>query len=361
MRRGHRADPGEADRPYAGGSPANVAYGLARLGRPIALLTQLGDDPMGRLVRRHLEGAGTGADGRSAGGDADGDRLLDGRGHASYEFAVAWSLDPDGPTAPVLPSARHVHLGSIASVMEPGASAARRLLRALRESGATVSYDPNVRPALFGERKAGIAAVEECVALSHLVKASDEDLEWLYPGVPAAEAAARWLALGPRAVIVTRGGDGAFAVTAEGSLHADAVPTTVVDTVGAGTRSCPRPWTPWRGANSTARRWSRPCGGPWPRRRSRCPAPAPTPDGSRARSRARGRARLDRLPVLRACPADPPGPAPPDTASPSLRRGGDPTLRWRNAGVRPVRGRSAALDLAAPGAPPARRVGNDAG
>lgn len=227
--------PGEADRPYAGGSPANVAYGLARLGRPVALLTQLGDDPMGRLVRTHLEGAGARVltDGQPV-ATPTAIVSLDGRGHASYEFAVAWSLDPDGPTAPVLPSARHVHLGSIASVMEPGASAGRRLLRALRESGATVSYDPNVRPALFGERKAGIAAVEECVALSHLVKASDEDLEWLYPGVPAAEAAARWLALGPRAVIVTRGGDGAFAVTAEGSLHADAVPTTVVDTVGAG-------------------------------------------------------------------------------------------------------------------------------
>ncbi|MFD9127841.1 carbohydrate kinase [Kitasatospora sp. NPDC059571] len=222
--------PGRPDRPHPGGSPANVAYGLARLGRQAVLLTQLGQDAMGDLIRTHLASAGVAVltDGQDV-GTPSAVVTLGEHGRAEYEFAITWSL---GPVA--APRARHVHLGSLASVLEPGAGTARRLLRDLRGTGATVSYDPNIRPALFGERAAGTAAVEECVALSHLVKASDEDLGWLYPGVPVRDSAARWLGLGPRAVIVTCGGDGAFALTADGEFRAEADPAEIVDTVGAG-------------------------------------------------------------------------------------------------------------------------------
>ncbi|MFG2820136.1 carbohydrate kinase [Kitasatospora sp. NPDC048365] len=223
--------PGEADRPHAGGSPANVAFGLARLGRRVALLTQVGEDAMGALIGAHLRGAGVEV--LTDGQEVDTPVAvvtLDGHGKASYEFAIGWSLRRPA----VLPRAPRVHLGSIAAVVEPGGAVARGLLRELRAAGASVSYDPNVRPALFGERAAGVAAVEECVALSDVVKASDEDLEWLYPDVPVRESAARWLASGPRTVIVTRGGEGAFALTAEGEVRAAAVPVEVVDTVGAG-------------------------------------------------------------------------------------------------------------------------------
>ncbi|GAA1187971.1 fructokinase [Kitasatospora gansuensis] len=222
--------PGRPDRAHPGGSPANVAYGLARLGHRTTLLTQLGQDPLGDLIRAHLGSAGVSV--------LTDDQQpptptaivsLDERGSAAYEFAIGWSL-----RTTAVPSARYVHLGSIASVLEPGAGTARRLLRSLRGSGATVSYDPNIRPALFGERARGIAAVEECVALSHVVKASDEDLEWLYPGVPVRESARRWLALGPRAVFVTCGGRGAFALTPDGEFRTAAAPAEVVDTVGAG-------------------------------------------------------------------------------------------------------------------------------
>ncbi|MEV4557056.1 carbohydrate kinase [Kitasatospora sp. NPDC049285] len=222
--------PGRPDHPHPGGSPANVAYGLARLGRRTALLTQLGDDRYGELIRAHLAGGGVTVltDGQPV---ATPTALvtLDPAGRAAYEFAIDWSL---APTA--VPRARHVHLGSLASVQEPGAAVARRLLREARTGGATVSYDPNVRPALFGDHRSGVAAVEHCVGLSDLVKASDEDLAWLYPGVPVRDSAARWLTLGPAVVIVTQGGEGAFALTADGETRTDAPPTTVVDTVGAG-------------------------------------------------------------------------------------------------------------------------------
>ncbi|MGW6247496.1 carbohydrate kinase family protein [Streptomyces roseolus] len=226
-------DAGAADVVHPGGSPANVAYGLARLGRATTLLTQLADDPSGRLIAGHLTGAGVrlalgGVPARTPSAVVS----LDGRGRATYAFDIAWTLSAEEPPAtPEL--VRHVHLGSIAAVTDPGAATVLALAERLRAT-ATVSYDPNVRPALMGEHGAAVARVERCVALADVVKASDEDLAWLHPGEPPAAVAARWLALGPSVVLVTRGGDGALAVTREHSAAAEAPPVAVVDTVGAG-------------------------------------------------------------------------------------------------------------------------------
>ncbi|MFB7103078.1 carbohydrate kinase family protein [Streptomyces hydrogenans] len=225
--------PGAADVVHPGGSPANVAYGLARLGRPATLLTQLADDPSGRLIAAHLTGAGVrlaigGVPARTPSAVV----TLDGRGQAAYAFDIAWTLTAEEPPATPEP-VRHVHLGSIAAVTEPGAATVLALTGRLRPA-ATVSYDPNARPALMGEHGPAVARVERCVALADLVKASDEDLAWLYPGEPVEAVAARWLALGPAVVLVTRGGDGALAVTREHTVAAGAPAVAVVDTVGAG-------------------------------------------------------------------------------------------------------------------------------
>lgn len=223
--------PGQTDVPHPGGSPANVAYGLARLGRDTALLTQLGADAMGELIPAHLRSAGVSllSDGRQDVRTSTALVTLDARGQAGYTFDIDWTLRPT--RLPFTP--RHVHLGSIAAVKDPGAETAAALAGSLRGE-ATVSYDPNVRPALMGEHAEAVRRVERCVALSDLVKASDEDLAWLYPGVPVPDVAARWLALGPQLVLVTRGGDGASGFTRGTTVTAPAVRTTVVDTVGAG-------------------------------------------------------------------------------------------------------------------------------
>ncbi|MBF9071095.1 carbohydrate kinase family protein [Streptacidiphilus fuscans] len=231
--------PGRADVVHPGGSPANVAYGLGRLGHRPALLTQLGADPLGDLIRAHLTSAGVML---LDGGRTDVDTpsavvSLDEAGRASYAFDIAWTLRPVDPEAllAALPGPpRHVHLGSIASVAEPGADAALALVRSLRGGGAVVSYDPNVRPTLMGDRDAALTRVERCVAAAHVVKASDEDLAWLYPDATEAEVAARWTAAGAQLVIVTRGAAGAVAYAGEQVVAAPARPTTVVDTVGAG-------------------------------------------------------------------------------------------------------------------------------
>ncbi|WP_369165851.1 carbohydrate kinase [Streptomyces sp. AFD10] len=222
--------PGEAPRVHPGGSPANVAYGLARLGHRAVLLTQLGPDDNGRLIREHLVSAGVEVrtDGSTT-ATPSAAVTLDGAGRATYAFDVTWDLAP----VPVDRAPAHVHTGSIGAVAEPGSATVLDLLRAARPT-ATVSYDPNVRPALMGERAAAVRRVEECVGLSDLVKASDEDLEWLHPGVAPEQVAERWLGLGPAAVLVTRGGDGALAVLPGGRIAVAAPEVEVVDTVGAG-------------------------------------------------------------------------------------------------------------------------------
>ncbi|MCX4398570.1 carbohydrate kinase [Streptomyces sp. NBC_00053] len=222
--------PGAADQVHPGGSPANVAYGLARLGHGTTLLTQLGPDDNGRLIRDHLAGAGVEVRTDDATAATPSAAVtLDGDGRAAYTFEIAWTL---GPVA-LDRAPRHVHTGSIAAVMEPGAATVLGAVESLRTS-ATVSYDPNVRPELMGDHDSAVRRVERCVALSDVVKASDEDLEWLYPGQDPERVAERWLTAGPALVLVTRGGDGALAVLPGGRVTVDALPTEVVDTVGAG-------------------------------------------------------------------------------------------------------------------------------
>nr|WP_223242280.1 carbohydrate kinase [Streptomyces sp. CBMA123] len=221
---------GAPDQVHPGGSPANLAYGLARLGHPAVLLTELGPDANGRLIRAHLESAGVVVRAAEVARTPSAVVRLDGQGRAEYTFDIGWTLPPT--ELPAAPAA--IHLGSIAAVTEPGAAAVLALVERWRDR-AQVSYDPNVRPALMGERAAAVRRVERCVALSDLVKASDEDLDWLYPGEPAEAVAERWLALGPAVVAVTLGAEGAFALTAEGRRErAAAVPVAVADTVGAG-------------------------------------------------------------------------------------------------------------------------------
>lgn len=216
---------------HAGGSPANVAFGLARLGRSVELLTSLGDDAYGALVRSHVESSGATISPSSAAPRTSvATANLDAHGVATYDFDLEWAL-PDDPTTQ--PGPLVVHTGSIAAVLEPGASAVERLIAGAREHS-TVSYDPNVRPSLMGDRGGAESTIERLVALSDVVKVSDEDLAWLFPAESPADAARRWLALGPALVVVTLGSEGALAACDAGSVSVPPVRVEVADTVGAG-------------------------------------------------------------------------------------------------------------------------------
>ena len=215
---------------YPGGSAANVAVALARLGRPVELLTAYADDVHGAVLARHLNQSAVGVTGDPFALDRTATALatLADDGSATYTFDIDWRLNPVPDLAPVA-----VHTCSLGAVLAPGAADVRRLLERLRPH-ATVSYDVNARPAVTGTGADVVQAVEDVAALADLVKASDEDLEALYPGDTVEQVVDRLLGLGPAAVVVTRGRNGATWFGRDGRVSAPAVDIEVADTIGAG-------------------------------------------------------------------------------------------------------------------------------
>jgi fructokinase len=220
-----------------GGSPANLALTLARLGLPVHLATRTGDDAYGELVRDHLTRDGVQlVDGASdAGRTATATVTFQHNGSARYDFDLHWELSAATMTALRSGGTRyaHLHTGSLAASLAPGAAQVLAAVRAARPH-ATVSYDPNPRPTLLAGPDIERPQVEALVDLADLVKASEEDLDWLYPGLHPERAAAAWAQRGPLLVVLTRGAAGATAFWRQGSCTVPAVPAAVVDTVGAG-------------------------------------------------------------------------------------------------------------------------------
>jgi fructokinase len=228
----HRLDGSSQEHP--GGSPANVAIGLGRLGRAVDLLTWIGTDERGRAVREHLEESGVrltaGSDGAAYTSVATA--TLDGTGAATYTFDLDWQVPAESLAD--LGDVVVVHTSTIGAALEPGGPAVLRILAESRLD-ATITYDPNIRPDLVGDPDQARDLVERLVTLADVVKVSDEDLAWLEPGASPRDIAARWATRGPALVVVTLGGEGALAVTAGGvELDVPAPRVQVADTVGAG-------------------------------------------------------------------------------------------------------------------------------
>ncbi len=216
---------------HVGGSPLNVAVGLARLGRDVDFLTRIGDDPYGQRIAEYVNAAGV----QLVPGSQTADRTATARlavgedGSADYVFDLDWRLSGTPTVAPPL----FVHTGSIAAVQEPGCLAVAALVDTYHVS-ATITFDPNVRPSLIVDRDLALERIEHLVARSDIVKISEEDLRWIDPDRPPEQIAHAWLALGPAIVAVTMADRGAAAVCAAGEARVPARPVRVVDTVGAG-------------------------------------------------------------------------------------------------------------------------------
>ena len=216
---------------YAGGSAANVAVALARLERPTRLATSFAADHHGEMIAAHLEHSGValacdpGAVERTSTARA----TLDTGGAASYTFDINWRLLPVPDDEDPLVA----HTCSLGAVLEPGADDVLALLTRLR-TRSTISYDVNARPAVTGTGPDVVERVERMVAVADLVKASDEDLEALYPQRAYADSAAALLELGPAAVVVTRGAEGALWVDRTAPVEIASRPVLVADTIGAG-------------------------------------------------------------------------------------------------------------------------------
>jgi len=222
-----------------GGSPFNVAVGLARLGQPVAFLSGLARDMLGeRLVRTLVrEGVDTRPSPLFDAPTTLGMVELSSDGVPRYAFYGNGAADRLLSTAqlPELgPEIRAIHLGSYATVVEPVATALETLVR--RERGRRlIAYDPNVRLNVEPSVELWHTRVDALAGLAHLVKISDEDIHLLYGGeADEAALARRWLAAGVRLVVVTRGADGASAWNAQGHVDVAAPRVSTVDTVGAG-------------------------------------------------------------------------------------------------------------------------------
>jgi fructokinase len=223
-----------------GGSPANVAVGLARQEVPTRLLARIADDLLGHRLRAHLDGNGVDLSHvvRAAEPTSLAIVAVGRDGVVEYDFRVEGTADwqwRDHELAGALDGGVvALHAGSIALTMAPGADVLQRLLAQARQD-MTVSYDPNCRPLLMGSPGAVRGRIDALVGLADVVKASADDLAWLLGDRPPEQVAEAWLAKGPSLVVITLGPGGLVAASRQaGVLRRPGRAVEVVDTVGAG-------------------------------------------------------------------------------------------------------------------------------
>jgi fructokinase len=225
--------------PHVGGGPANTAKALARLGHDVFFIDGISSDKYGQMSRQELLNDEVKLD---LALNSDKPTCLaivslDDNGGASYEFEIdgtatfdfsdSWLPDPSRYKPSVL------HVGTLVTVIEPGADVLYDWAMQVAEF-APIVFDPNVRSVVMNDRDKYLAAVERWVAISSVVKVSDDDLAWLYPGQQYADVAKRWINDGAALVVVTRGANGLVGFTGDGVVEVPGVKVDVADTVGAG-------------------------------------------------------------------------------------------------------------------------------
>jgi len=216
-----------------GGSPMNVAIGVGRLGHEVLLAARYGSDARGLEIASHLERSHVRVIPDAAGlpRTPSATARLAEDGSATYEFDLAWDVTSDMvPHRDYL----HVHTGSIGATLAPGATAVVEIVTRAKDRGASISYDPNARPQIMGAPAGVKDQMEALIALSDVVKASDEDIEWLYPQLTLEQVLDYWQSLGAGLVIVTLGAEGVVARSEVASVRLPTHATRVVDTIGAG-------------------------------------------------------------------------------------------------------------------------------
>ncbi|MFG2130223.1 carbohydrate kinase [Streptomyces sp. NPDC048751] len=219
-------------RPALGGGPYNTAVALGRLGSPTAFCSRTSHDAFGEALLDGLRQAGVDVSAVQRGPEPTtlAVATIDENGSAAYSFYVDGTADRLFTAPERLPAGtRAVSFGTCSLVLEPGASAYEELMRAASAQGLFTALDPNIRPGLIPDADAYRARFKSWLPSVSLLKLSAEDAQWL-GGTPR-----EWLASGPAAVVVTRGGDGLTVFTRDGAEHS--VPgekVDVVDTIGAG-------------------------------------------------------------------------------------------------------------------------------
>jgi len=225
--------------PHVGGGPANTAKALARLGHDVQFIDGISSDQYGQMSRKELlddevkldlalkSDKPTCTAEVTLAADGSGSYVFIIDGTATFDFSLDWLPDPSRYKPQVL------HIGTLVTVIEPGADVLYDWAIRVAEF-APIVYDPNIRPSVMGDRDRYQASVEKWVAISSVIKVSDDDVEWLYPGESVESVAQRWINDGAALVVITRGINGLLGVTASGSVEVPGVKIEVADTVGAG-------------------------------------------------------------------------------------------------------------------------------
>jgi len=222
-----------------GGGPANTAKAAAKLGVKTYFIEGISNDEYGQMAKNELVSAHVSLDYAQFSNKptCTAKVTLSSSGSASYEFVIEdtatfdfsdqWLPEPQTLNPSLL------HIGTLATVIEPGASVLFEWAQSVAQV-APIVFDPNIRPAVLGDRDEYVRKVEKWVAISSAVKVSDEDLNWLYPGKEINEIVNKWLEEGVQLVVVTLGDKGITAYRNNEEVSVDAVKVVAADTVGAG-------------------------------------------------------------------------------------------------------------------------------
>jgi fructokinase len=220
-----------------GGAPANVAVAIERLGDHSAFLGQVGEDPFGRYLHDVLKAEGVDVSGLRF-SDAARTALafvsLAAHGERSFVFYRHPSADmlmkPEDVALNVIDSAKIFHFGSITLISEPSRSATIKAAQYAKDRGLIVSYDPNLRLALWDNAEAAKVGMISGLDYATIVKVSDEEVEFMTGGDDVTPLWRDNIQL----IVVTQGADGSTAYTRDAKIHAPSFAVNSVDTTGAG-------------------------------------------------------------------------------------------------------------------------------